>query len=182
MFERENNPHNVTSAEIVVGLASYQEADSIAYPTQQLSRGLKKYYRDKTSVIINCDNHSPDGTEEVFLGTVTEVPKIYITTPPGILGKGYNFENIFRKMLELDAEVLVCVDADLMSITPEWVKYFIDPILNDYDFVNPLYSRHKYDGTITNNICYPLIYGLFCHNVRQPIGGDFSMSERFVKY
>ncbi|MCK4639848.1 MAG: glycosyl transferase [Candidatus Marinimicrobia bacterium] len=182
MFERENNPRNVRSAEIVAGLASYQEADSIDYPTQQLSGGLKKHYGDKTSVIINCDNNSPDGTEEVFLGTVTEVPKIYITTPPGILGKGYNFENIFRKMLELDAKVLVCVDADLLSITPEWVKYFIDPILNDYDFVNPLYSRHKYDGTITNNICYPLIYGLFCHNIRQPIGGDFSMSKRFVNH
>jgi hypothetical protein len=89
---------------------------------------------------------------------------------------------MFRKMLELDAEVLVCLDADLLSVTPEWVKYFVDPILEGYDFVNPIYSRHKYDGTITNNICFPIVYGLFCRNIRQPIGGDFAMSAKFAKH
>ncbi|MCK5849879.1 MAG: glycosyl transferase [Kiritimatiellae bacterium] len=182
MFEREENPCNITSADIVVGLASYKEADSIANPTLQASLGLKKYYGDKKTVILNCDNHSPDGTEHVFMGTETEVPKIYITTPPDTPGKGYNFENMFRKVLELDAKVLVCVDADLLSITPEWIKYFVDPILDGYNFVNPIYSRHKYDGTITNNICYPIVYGLFGKNIRQPIGGDFSMSADFVQH
>jgi glycosyltransferase involved in cell wall biosynthesis len=182
MFEREVNASNVSEAEIVVGLASYNEADSIDYPTKQASLGLKKYYGDRSSCILNCDNHSPDGTESVFLGTETEVPKIYVTTPPDTPGKGYNFENMFRKVLELDADVLVCLDADLLSVTPEWVKYFTDPILAGYDMVNPIYSRHKYDGTITNSICYPLVYGLFCRNVRQPIGGDFAISRQFAEH
>lgn len=182
MFQREENPNSVTKANIVVGLASYKEADSIAFPTEQASLGLTKYFSDRSSVILNCDNSSPDGTEQVFLGTITEVPKIYVTTPPDTPGKGYNFENMFRKMLELEAEVLVCVDADLLSITPEWIKYFVDSILEGYDFANPIYSRHKYDGTITKNICFPLIYGLFCRNIRQPIGGDFAMSAAFAKH
>ena len=182
MFEREVNPRNVSEADIVVGLASYNEADSIDYPTKQASLGLTKYYADHTSAIVNCDNHSPDGTEQVFLSTDTEVPKIYITTPPDTPGKGYNFENMFRKVIELGSSVLVCVDADLTSITPEWIRNFTDPILDGFDFVNPIYSRHKYDGTITNNICFPLIYGLFCRNIRQPIGGDFAMSGRFAEH
>jgi glycosyltransferase involved in cell wall biosynthesis len=182
MFEREVNPQGTKQADIVVGLASYNEADSIDYPTQQASLGLKKYYGNHSSAIVNCDNHSPDGTEQVFLNTTTEVPKIYVTTPPDTPGKGYNFENMFRKVLELDAEVLVCLDADLTSVTPEWVKYFADPVLAGYDMVNPIYSRHKYDGTITNSICYPLVYGLFCRNVRQPIGGDFAISRQFAEH
>ncbi|MFO7869822.1 MAG: glycosyltransferase [Kiritimatiellia bacterium] len=182
MFEREINPLNVDNADIVVGLASYNEADAIAYPTLQASLGLKKYYGDRKSVIVNCDNHSPDGTQEAFMGTETEVPKIYVTTPPQIPGKGYNFENMFRKVFELGAEILICLDADLESVTPEWIKYFADPVLDDYDFVNPVYSRHKYDGTITNNICYPLVYGLLCRNIRQPIGGDFAMSADFARH
>ena len=182
MFEREVNKSNVSQADIVVGLASFNEADSIDYPTQQASLGLKKYYPDHTSCILNCDNHSPDGTEGVFLGTETDVPKIYVTTPPDTPGKGYNFENMFRKVIELDADVLVCLDADLLSVTPEWVKNFTDPILAGFDMVNPIYSRHKYDGTITNSICYPLVYGLFCRNVRQPIGGDFAISREFAEH
>ena len=182
MFEREVNKSNVSQADIVVGLASFNEADSIDYPTQQASLGLKKYYPDHTSCILNCDNHSPDGTDGVFLGTETDVPKIYVTTPPDTPGKGYNFENMFRKVIELDADVLVCLDADLLSVTPEWVKNFTDPILAGFDMVNPIYSRHKYDGTITNSICYPLVYGLFCRNVRQPIGGDFAISREFAEH
>ena len=182
MFEREENPSGITEADIVVGLASYNEADSIAYPTQQASQGLTRYYGDRSSVILNCDNHSPDGTEQAFLETATDVPKIYITTPPDTPGKGYNFENMFRKVLELNAEMLICIDADLESITPEWMKYFIEPLEDGYDFVNPIYSRHKYDGTITNSICMPIVYGLFCRNIRQPIGGDFAMSARLARH
>ena len=182
MFEREENPCNVSEADIVVGIASLNEADSIAYPTEQASLGLKKYHPDKKSVIVNCDNHSPDNTEAAFMGTDTEVPKIYITTPPDTPGKGYNFENMFRKVLELNAEILVCIDADLLSISPEWMKWFIDPLQDGYDFINPIYSRHKYDGTITNSLCMPLVYGLFCRNIRQPIGGDFAMSGRLARH
>ena len=136
MFEREVNNSNVSKADIVAGLASYNEADCISYPTQQASLGLKTYYPEHTTAILNCDNHSPDGTEKAFLDTETEVSKIYITTPPDTPGKGYNFENMFRKIIELDAKVLICLDADLTSITPDWVKYFADPVLAGYDMVH----------------------------------------------
>jgi hypothetical protein len=183
MFEREVNVKNVTQADIVVGLASYKEADNISNPTKKASEGLKEFFPDRSSVIVNCDNCSPDDTEGVFLRTETEVPKIYITTPPDTPGKGYNFENMFRKMIELDAEVLVCLDADLMSPNlKDWVKYLAEPVLDGYDFVNPIYSRHKYDGTITNYICYPIVYGLFGKNIRQPIGGDFALSRKFAEH
>ena len=183
MFEREVNPHGVTEADIAVVIPSYNEADSIAHPTQVASEGLQKYFPGKRGVIINADNASPDGTEGVFLATETAVPKIHITTPENTPGKGWNFENAFRKAYSLGARAVVCVDADLISITPEWMKYMATPILEDgCDYLTPLYSRHKYDGTITNNICYPLIYGIFGRDIRQPIGGDFALSGRFARH
>ncbi len=183
MFEREVNEDRVTEAEIAVVIPSYNEADSIAHPTQVASEGLRKYFPDKKSVLINADNASPDGTEEVFLGTKTRVPKIYITTPQNTPGKGWNFVNAFRKIYSLGARAIVCVDADLISITPEWINYMATPVLEGgYDYLAPLYSRHKYDGTITNNICYPLIYGIFGRDIRQPIGGDFALSGRLARH
>ena len=182
MYEREENPLHVTEADLVVGLASFMEADNIDYPTCQADEGIKKYFGDKSAVIVNCDNASPDGTEHVFLGTDTETPKIYITTPPDTPGKGYNFENMFRKLIELKADILVCIDSDLESVSPEWIKYLAEPVNAGYDFVAPLYSRHKYDGTITNNLTYPLVYGLLCRNIRQPIGGDFALSQKFARH
>lgn len=182
MLEREEREKEVKEADIVVGLPSYNEADTISYPTTQVDVGLRKYFPDMKAAIINCDNNSTDGTEEAFLKTDTEVPKIYITTPEGQKGKGYNFENLFRKTSHLNAKILICIDADIKSITPEWVKYFGEAIQKGYDFATPIYVRHKYDGTITNNICYPLVNGLLGKNLRQPIGGDFALRGPFIKY
>lgn len=182
MFEYEINHDHVKEADIVVGLASFNEEDNISYPAKQASIGLKKYFPDKKSVIINCDNHSPDDTKSAFLATETDVPKIYITTPPDTPGKGYNFENMFRKSCELGAKIIICVDADLESITPEWIKYLGEPVKGNYDYATPIYARHKYDGTITNNICFPLVYGVLGKNIRQPIGGDFALSGRLAKH
>ncbi len=173
MFESEVNPEKIEKAELVVSIPSYNEADSIAYPTIQANEGLTKYFSDKRAVIINCDNNSPDNTKQAFLDTPTEVPKIYISTPPGVKGKGNNFRNLFQKIVDLRAEAVVVVDADLKSITPEWIKHLGEPLFSDFSYVAPLYVRHKYDGTITNGIAYPLSRALYGRRVRQPIGGDF---------
>ncbi|MBW2064905.1 MAG: glycosyl transferase [Deltaproteobacteria bacterium] len=181
MFQDEVNPENVRKADLVVAIPSYNEADSISYPTRQASEGLVKYFSHIESVIINCDNNSPDDTKQAFLGTPTRIPKIYISTPPGVKGKGNNFRNLFRKVIELGAKAIVVVDADLKSITPEWIKHLGEPLFNDFSYVAPLYVRHKYDGTITNSIAYPMSRALYGRRVRQPIGGDFGFSGELAK-
>ncbi len=181
MFEKEVNPEGIDSAELVVCIPSYKEADSIAHPVKQASLGLAKYFPGSTSVIINCDNNSPDGTKEAFLGTETEQPKIYLSTPPGVKGKGNNFRNLFEKVIDLGAKAVVVVDADLKSITPQWIKHLGEPLFNDFEYVAPLYVRHKYDGTITNGIAYPLTRALYGRRVRQPIGGDFGFSGNLAR-
>lgn len=176
MFQKDVNPDKVERADLVVSIPSYNEADSISFPTMQASEGLAKYFPDVSSVIINCDNDSPDNTGQAFLDTPTRVPKIYISTPSGVRGKGNNFRNLFRKVVDLKAKAIVVVDADLKSITPEWIKHLAEPLFSDFSYVAPLYVRHKYDGTITNGIAYPLSRALYGRRVRQPIGGDFGFS------
>jgi glycosyltransferase involved in cell wall biosynthesis len=176
MFEPEVNPERVEKAELVVAIPSYNEADSISYPAFQASEGLFRYFPDKSSLIINCDNNSPDNTKQAFLDTATKVPKMYLSTPPGIKGKGNNFRNLFQKVVDLSAKAVIVVDADLKSITPEWIKHLAEPLFSGFAYVAPLYVRHKYDGTITNGIAYPLSRALYGRRVRQPIGGDFGFN------
>jgi len=180
-FESEINPDNIKKAEMVVCIPSYNEADSISYPINQADKGLIKYFRESSAVIINCDNDSQDNTRQVFLETPTDTPKIYLSTPPGVKGKGNNFKNLFQKVVDLGAEAVVVVDADLKSITPEWIKHLGEPLFNDFSYVAPLYIRHKYDGTITKGIAYPMTRALYGRRVRQPIGGDFGFSGKLAK-
>ena len=176
LIETEINPDRVEEAELVVGIPSFREADLIAHPTLQASEGLVKYFPGKRSVIINCDNHSPDNTRDAFLNTPTQVPKIYLSTPPGVTGKGNNLRNLFRKAVELKAKAVVVVDADLRSITPEWIRLLAEPVFSGYSFVSPLYVGHKYNGTLTNGIVYPLLRALYGRRIRQPTGGESALS------
>jgi glycosyltransferase involved in cell wall biosynthesis len=175
------NPDRVRSAEIIVGIPSYNEADSISYPTTIAAEGLRRYFPDKNAVIINVDNNSPDNTKDAFMNTPAEVPRIYISTPEGVKGKGNNIRNLFEAAVELQAKAVVVVDADLKSITPQWIQYLGEPLFRGFNYVTPIYVRHKYDGSITNHIAYPMLRTLFGLRVRQPIGGDFGFSGRIAR-
>lgn len=175
--------NNYTPTDIIIGIPSLNEADTIQFVVQQLAFGLKKYFPDYSAVIINVDNNSKDGTKDAFLNTDTgNIPKKYISTGENVVGKGNNLRNLFLEVERLKAKAVIVVDADLKSVTPEWTRTLVTPILNGYDYITPLYSRNEYDGTITNHVIYPLIYGLFKSNIRQPIGGDFAFSPRMAKY
>jgi len=79
------------------------------------------------------------------------------------------------------ALAIVVVDADLQSITPAWIRKLAEPLFNGYDFVAPVYVRHRHEWTISNNIVYPLTRSLYGRRVREPMGGDFAISVRLVK-
>lgn len=176
------NPEKIKRAGLIVGIPSYNEAETIGFVVKQIDAGLKKYFPKIKSVIINVDNNSPDGTKEAFFKEIIQSPRIYISTPPGVKGKGNNFYNLFKTVVAMKAKTVIVVDADLKSITPEWIKNLAEPIMNGYDFALPIYSRNKYDATITNHICRPLVYALLGKKIYQPIGGDFSFSSKINKY
>lgn len=107
-----------------------------------------------------------------------------IVTPyHGLPGKGSAFRTVFQIAKELGVKACAVVDSDLRSITPEWIDLLLKPILErDFDFVAPYYLRHKYDGTITNSIVYPVTRALYGKRIRQPIGGDFGFSGKLAEF
>ncbi|MEO7230579.1 MAG: glycosyl transferase family 2 [Candidatus Limnocylindrales bacterium] len=186
-------------ADIMVGIPSFKNAATIGYVVHAAQAGLVQYFPDLRPVVVNSDAGSPDGTQRVVVETeppdyVEEIllvrPKnklsrVSLTYPEidGIGGKGAALRTIFEIADALQVQALVVVDSDLRSILPEWIELLAGPILKGgYDFVAPLYSRYKYDGTITNTVTYPLTRALYGHRIRQPIGGDFGVSGDLVKH
>ena len=174
---------DINLLDLAVGIPSYNEADNIAFVVRQVAAGLEKYFPDWNTVIINADNFSQDGTKDAFIAADSGlVPKVYLSTPAGVKGKGNNFRNLFNYLLPYHPKAVVVVDADLRSIRPEWVRYLGRTVFKGFDFVTPLYSRNEYDGTITNQLCYPLLYSVLGRDIRQPIGGDFAFSGRLLEH
>lgn len=182
-------------ADVLVGIPSFNNARTIGHVVRAVHAGFGKYFPDKRAVIVNSDGGSKDGTPESVAGAdfaspgtilvrhqLSPVNKI-VTPYHGIPGKGSAFRTIFAIAERLGARACAVVDSDLRSITPEWVQLLLGPVLQeDFDYVSPLYLRHKYDGTITNSIVYPLTRALYGKEVRQPIGGDFGFSGRLASH
>jgi hypothetical protein len=185
----------IGEADIVIGVPSYQNASTIGHVVAAAQTGLAKYFPGAHSVVLNSDGGSSDGTPEIVAQTSGPDSALVLVSHPvrpihrfsvpyhGLPGKGSAFRTIFRAAEVLGAKACVVVDADLRSITPEWIHLLVAPVLDQgIDYVAPYYVRHKFDGTITNNVVYPMTRALYGKQVRQPIGGDFGMSRALLRH
>ena len=182
------------NVDILVGIPSFNNARTIGHVVRAVEAGLTKYFPGRRSVLVNSDGGSSDGTTDVVREASIDFDSILldhrkggfhklVTPYHGIPGKGSAFRKVFEIAREIGAKACAVVDSDLRSITPEWIELLIKPVLEeDHDYVSPCYMRHKYDGTITNTIVYPLTRALYGKRIRQPIGGDFGFSGRMAAF
>jgi len=163
--------------DIVIGIPSYNNAATIRYVIEAATQGAAGHFPHLRAVVLNSDGGSTDGTRESALRAALPpgVERI-VTVYQGLPGKGSAVRAIFEAARRLGAQLCIVLDSDLRSITPQWMERLGRPILSgEYDYVTPYYVRDKYDGTITNNIVYPMTRMLYGVEVRQPIGGDFAV-------
>ena len=179
----------------MVGIPSFGNAETIGYVVRAATAGMVQYFPDLKPVLVNSDGGSPDDTPHVAVSTESPdyIEKVILVSPrhrlqrisftyQGISGKGSAVRALFEVARELKVKAFVMVDSDLRSIVPEWIELLCGPILKGgYDFVAPMYARYKYDGTITNNIAYPLTRALYGARIRQPIGGEFAVSGDLIQ-
>jgi glucosylglycerate synthase len=184
----------IGSADLMVGIPSFGNAETIGYVVRAATAGMVQYFPELKPILVNSDGGSPDDTPRVAVSTESPdyLEKIILVSPKhklqrisftyqGTSGKGTAVRALFEVAHELKVKAMVMVDSDLRSIVPEWIELLAGPILKGgYDYVTPLYARYKYDGTITNNIAYPLTRALYGSRIRQPIGGDFGVSGDLV--
>ncbi|GMR04189.1 MAG: glycosyltransferase [Thermodesulfobacteriota bacterium] len=169
---------SIGSADILIGIPSYNNESTIRNVMLAASHGAVKYFPGKRVLIFVSDGGSTDDTRDEAQDVVIDpfIEKL-IHIYRGIPGKGSALRAVFEAASRLRVKATVMVDADLRSITPDWIEKLVRPVISDdYDYVAPFYSRSKYDGTITNNIAYYMNRMLYGTRVRQPIGGDFCLS------
>lgn len=182
----------IQETDLLVGIPSFNNADTIEHVVRAVSAGLAKYFPGRRAVLVNSDGGSTDGTPEVVAKAVVDLGAMFIGDQQGALhkiitpyhglpGKGSALRTIFEIARRLNAKACAVVDSDLRSITPEWIGLLLQPIVEEgYEYVAPYYLRHKYDGTITNSIVYPLTRALYGYRIRQPIGGEFGFAGRLA--
>lgn len=169
----------IGKADILVGIPSFNSILTTTGVLSQVTDGLQTFFPNLKAAIFLGDSNSAD---DVSLKTVQLpqnrglIPAVYL----GASGKGSAVKAIFEAAHLLGAKAVALVDSDLHSITPQWLNLLLSPVLDGAGFVAPFYARRKYDGAITDFLAYPLTYGLYGKEIRQPLGGDFGLSAALV--
>jgi hypothetical protein len=79
----------------------------------------------------------------------------------------------------LRAKACAVVSPATSSTSPEWVANLLRPAFRDsFDFVAPLYSRHKFQGLLARNLLYPMTRALFGRRIRELYSDEWAFSSR----
>ncbi len=190
-----NRAGSLSRADIVLGILSYNNADTIGRVTSNVQVGMAACFPNLRAVMVNADGGSRDGTQETALASVVNKDDFVQVAFPvypaqkispqqfGIPGKANGVQAILGIACDLNAAACAIIDSTASVASPETVEAFVKPVIErDIDFVSPLYLRHKYDAAILNGIVYPLTRALYGKRIHQPIGGDYALSSRLMKH
>jgi hypothetical protein len=181
--------------DVLVGLATYNNASTVGHVVRAAQTAFAKYFQRERTALLIVDAGSRDGTleavrstdgrdtspllESFALRTVHQIAVPY----HGVPGKASALRTIFAAADLSRARVSVVVGADHCGVTPEWIGSLVRAVREDgFDFVSPLYHRHKLEGLLPKNLVSPMIRGVYGLSLREPLGGENALSARLVSH
>jgi len=182
-------------ADILVGVPTLNNHDTIARIISAIRIGFVKYFPRERAVLLNVDAGSKDGTQEIVKGTAIPDFRAYLASSPlrtmntltasctAMQGKGGALHVILATAELLRARVCAIVSPDLESLTPEWIEALTRPIYREgFDFLAPIYQRHRFDGLLVSHILSPLVATAYGCEIEEPLGGELAFSGRLASH
>ncbi|GAB4535315.1 MAG: glycosyltransferase [Anaerolineae bacterium] len=170
-------------ADLVIGIPTYCNATTVGMVVQTVLDGVTAELNDLRVVIINADAGPSCDTRQAVMDAAADAPiPVVIGGYTGRLGRGSAMRAILHAALDLDARLVVALDAHTTSITPDWISALARPILDgQVDLMMPRYQWPLPDGGLSDLIFYPLTRALWGRSLRQPGAGDCGLSAALAQ-
>src|ERR671932_420508 len=120
----------IGASDILIGIPTFKNARTIAPVVSAAAHGLAQFFPHLSGTIAIVDGGSSD--ETISRALSAHLPpgvRHVVTSYQGLQGKGSAVRAIFEMARILHARVCVVLEADLQSITPEWIQKLAGPIL-----------------------------------------------------
>lgn len=173
----------------IVGVASHNNADTIAAVVQAAWTGLAQACPGARVAVVQADAGSGDATPEraraAMAGdrlvqssvAVDRVPRL----APTLAVRADALRAVLTIAERLGARGCAVLEPDVVNATADWVPRLLEPVVAERaDFVAPCYTRHRFSGAVTTSIVYPFVRAVYGKRVRYPVGGEFGCSRRLI--
>jgi len=180
------------ATDLAIAVLTYNNAETVKIVVTAAGEGVARHFPDLHATLLVADAGSADTTRELVDSAGLPVVAVPYEPPAGervavpfhgVPGRGEALRAVFTAARELRVRALVVLEADVVSITPDWIGELARPILGDKaDLLCPAYSRHRWEGTVTRLMLAPLMRALYARRIHQPYGGQQALSARLIDH
>jgi len=181
---------SVGEVDLLVGIPSRNDSKTIGNVVRAAEEALLRNFRRQRTVLVNIDEGSRDGTQEAVRQASSLSTNGYeslrtsrwiTTTTRSAGGDSAALRTILAAADLLHAKASAVVSGSTATVTPDWINALLRPVFcENYDFVAPLYARHRYDGLLTRNLLYPFSRAIFGKPIRELRATEFCFSARLA--
>ncbi len=181
---------SVGEVDLLVGIPSRNDCKTVGSVVRAVEESLLRNFRRQRAVLVNIDAGSRDGTSdavrEASLVRANGLESLrtmrWITADIGSSARdSASLRTILAAADLLHAKASAVVSASAATITPAWVESLLRPVFDEnFDFVAPLYARHRYDGLLTRNLLYPVSRALYGKSLRELRASEYAFSGRLA--
>ena len=185
----------VGEVDLLVGISSHSNANTTGQALRAIERSFQQHFTRQRAVIVNAsggnqDESDPAATgfsnvpeknarlaESVSLRTVQRVTADF-SVPPS---PGMALRTILAAADLLRARACAVVSPGTTNFTPDWIANLLRPAYQEkFDFVAPLYTRHKFQGLLARNFLYPMSRAIFGCGIRELYADEWGFSGRLA--
>lgn len=182
---------SVGEVDLLVGIPSLNNATTISQAVETIEQSFQQNFPRDRVVILNVDGGSRDSTSEAFLSaplsknsnprsltslrTIHRVTTRYSNAPM----QGGAFRTMLAAADLLRAKACAVVSPVASNLTPACVGALLKPTAREnFDYVAPLYRRHRFDGLLARHLLYPMSRAIFGKRIRELHSDEFGFSCR----
>jgi glucosylglycerate synthase len=184
--------------EVLIGIPTFNNAKTAESVVKAVTEGIRKVCPDASILVLNADAGSQDGTPEIIKqaaghayptafvqhltgGFLSGPLSLRALSESGVPGREHAFRTFFTVAEELEVNACLVIDANLRSLTSDWMEILLRPVLEKgVDYVAPLFRRARYEGSLTNCIIYPLNRALYGKQMRYQSGCGYGFSGKLA--
>jgi glucosylglycerate synthase len=186
---------SVGEVDLLVGIHSQSHSGPIDHVVHAIARSVQQHFIRQRVVIVNVDGEAKDddGVATASLDdpaednsplpglsslrTIRQVTASFPIPP----SRGIFFRTILASAELLRARACAVIPASASSLTPDRIANLLRPVYQEkFDFVAPLYTRHKYEGLLARNLLYPMSRAVFGRRIRELYSDEFGFSGRLA--
>ena len=186
---------SVGEVDLVVGVFAHGSENSISHALRIIEQAFQQHFVRQRVAIVKLGGGEKDGDgvaaadlpnlaeKNLRLPGITSLRTIHRVAAdfPGLPSPGIALRTILSAADLLRARACAVVSPATSNLTPDLIANLLRPVYREkFDFVAPLYARHKYQGLLARNLLYPMSRAVFGCDIRELYSDEWGFSGRLA--